>query len=60
MPKQKLGKNKVYFLSLARLEPTTHQLPSQMHNQFNKFILVIIPTILGFYYHVYHSSISST
>ena len=36
MPKTKLGKNRVQFLSLARLEPTTYQLPSQMHNQFNQ------------------------
>jgi len=31
-----------------RFEPTTHQLPTQLHNQFT---FMIIPKILGLYYH---------
>jgi len=34
------------------VEPTTTQLTSQVHNQFNKFTFVIILIILGLYYHV--------
>jgi len=57
--KQKFGKKRV-ILFLARFEPTTHQLPSQVHNQFNQFIFVIIPKILGLHYHVSYSNISTT
>jgi len=55
--KRKFGKKRVN-LFLARFKPTTHQLPSQMHNQINQFIFVIILIILGLHYHVSHSNIS--
>jgi len=41
MPKEKFGKKRV-TLFLARFEPTTHQLASQVYNQFNQIMFVII------------------
>jgi len=39
----KIWQKRKQVLFLARFEPTTHQLPSQMHNQINQFVFVIIP-----------------
>ena len=57
--KGKFGKKESKFVLILRFEPITHQLPSQVYNQFNQFIFVIIPIILGLHYHVSHSNIST-
>jgi len=57
--KKKLSQKESLIWFLARLKSTTYQSPNQEHNQINQFIFVITPTILGFYYHIKHLSISS-